>query len=84
RQAHSCVGKVISFAINENKELHELTIEELEPFSSLFKKDVFDVLTTRQMIDRKKSFGGTATKNVKAAIKRAEGDIKKEKENLKG
>jgi argininosuccinate lyase len=84
RQAHSCVGSIVSFAINENKELHELTIEELKPFSSLFKKDVFDVLTTRQMIDRKKSFGGTATKNVKAAIKRAEGDIKKEKENLKG
>ena len=78
RQAHSCIGKIVSYAINENKELHEMTLKELKPFSSLFKKDVFDILTTRQMIDRRKSSGGTATENVKAAIKQAEGDIKKE------
>jgi argininosuccinate lyase len=84
RQAHSCIGKIVSCAISENKELHEMTLKELKPFSSLFKKDVFDILTTRQMIDRRKSSGGTATKNVKAAIKLAEGDLKKEKENLTG
>jgi argininosuccinate lyase len=82
RQAHSCIGKVVSYAIIENKELHEMTLRELESFSSLFKKDVFDILITRQMIDRRKSSGGTATKNVKAAIKQAEGDIKKESKNL--
>ncbi|MBW2740316.1 MAG: argininosuccinate lyase, partial [Deltaproteobacteria bacterium] len=79
RQAHSCIGKVVSCAINENKELHEMTLRELESFSSLFKKDVFDILTTGQMIDRRESFGGTATKNVKAAIKQAEVDINKER-----
>jgi len=78
RQAHSCIGKVVGCAINENKELHEMTLKELESFSSLFKKDVFDILTVRHMIDRRKSSGGTATKNVEAAIKQAEGDIKKE------
>lgn len=78
RQAHSCIGKIVSYAISENKELHEMTLKELKPFSSFFKKDVFDILTTRQMIDRRKSSGGTATKNVEAAIKVAEGDIKKE------
>lgn len=83
RQAHSCIGKIVSYAINENKELHEMTLKELKPFSSLFKKDVFDILTTRQMIDRRKSSGGTATENVKAAIKRAEGELKKEREGSK-
>jgi len=76
RQAHSCIGKIVSYAVNENKELHEMTLKELKPFSSLFKKDVFDILTTRQMIDRRKSSGGTATENVKAAIKQAEGELK--------
>jgi argininosuccinate lyase len=84
RQAHSCIGKIVSYAINENKELHEMTLKELKPFSSLFKQDVFDILTTRQMIDRRKSSGGTATKNVKAAIKQAEVGLKKESENLMG
>ena len=78
RQAHSCVGKIVGCAINDNKELYEMTLNDLKPFSSLFKEDVFDILTTGQMIDRRVSFGGTAAKNVKAAIKRAEADIKKE------
>ncbi len=82
RLAHICVGKIVNSAINENKELHEMTLKELRPFSSLFKEDVFDILTTNRMINRRESFGGTATKNVKAAIKQAEVDIKKENENF--
>ena len=82
RQAHSCIGKIVSCAINDNKELHEMTLKELKPFSSLFKEDVFDILTTGQMIERRESYGGTATKNVKAAIKLAEVKIKKESESL--
>ena len=79
RQAHSCIGKIVSCAASENKELHEMTLKELESFSSLFKEDVFDVLTTRQMIERRKSSGGTATENVKAAIERARVELVEER-----
>jgi len=72
RQAHDCVGKAVSYAKDNNKELHELTLKELKTFSSLIKKDVFNILKTEQMINRRKSFGGTAKENVMAAIKEAE------------
>ncbi len=72
RQAHSCAGKAVGYALSKKMELHELTLEELKPFSSLFDKDIFDVLTTEEMINRRKSFGGTATENVLAAINEAE------------
>ena len=75
RQAHSCVGKAVGYALSKKMELHELTLEELKPFSSLFDKDIFDVLTTEEMINRRKSFGGTATENVLAAIKEAEKEL---------
>ncbi|MEA3415995.1 MAG: argininosuccinate lyase [Thermodesulfobacteriota bacterium] len=71
RQAHDCVGKAVNFAQNNNKELHELTLKELKTFSSLIKNDVFNILKTEQMINRRKSFGGTAKENVMAAIKEA-------------
>jgi len=58
--------------LSKKKELHELTLEELKSFSSLINKDIFDVLTTEEMINRRKSIGGTATENVMAAIKKAE------------
>ena len=83
RQAHSCVGNAVSYALKQQKELQELTLKELKSFSSLIKKDVFDVLTTEQMINRRTSFGGTATENVKAAIKAAEKSLDKESKCLK-
>ena len=72
RQAHTCAGKAVSYALDKDKELHELTLKELKSFSTLVKKDIFNILSTEQMINRRKSFGGTAKENVMAAIKEAE------------
>jgi len=72
RQAHACAGKAVSYALDKDKELHELTLEELKSFSTLIKKDIFNILSIDQMINRRKSFGGTAKENVMAAIKEAE------------
>ncbi len=71
RQAHGCVGQAVGYALGKKKELHELTLDELRSFSELIDEDIFEALTTRQMIERRQSFGGTSTKNVKAAIDRA-------------
>jgi len=75
RQAHDCVGKAVAYAWTKKKELHELTLKELKSFSSHIKKDIFDILTIEQMINRRESIGGTSLKNVRAAIKKAEKDI---------
>jgi len=71
REAHGCVGRAVSYGLSHHKELHEMTLSELRSFSDLIKEDIFPALTTRQMIDRRQSFGGTATENVRAAIARA-------------
>jgi argininosuccinate lyase len=68
REAHHCVGRAVSYALQNNKELHELSLDELRDFSKLITEDIFDILSTRAMIDRRKSVGGTATENVVAAI----------------
>jgi argininosuccinate lyase len=78
REAHGCVGRAVSFALGKKKELHELTLDELRSFSALINEDIFEVLTTRQMIERRQSFGGTSTKNVKAAINRAKKQVAEE------
>jgi argininosuccinate lyase len=76
RQAHGCVGEAVAYALSKKKELHELTLKELKTFSSHIKKDIFNILTTDQMINRRTSIGGTALNCVKAAIKKAEKDLK--------
>ena len=75
RQAHRCTGEVVRYAIEQSKEIHELSLEELKRFSRHFSDDLFELLEPRQMIDRRVSPGGTATENVRAAIKKAKGVI---------
>ena len=72
RKAHACAGNTVKYALNNNKEINELSLDELKQFSILIEEDVYDALTLKQMIDRRKSYGGTAEKNVKEAIKKAE------------
>ncbi len=78
RSAHKCAGKAVSYAIKKNKEIHELTVDDLKTFSSKIKEDVFDALTLENMINKRVSTGGTATANVCDAINTAEKEIEKE------
>ncbi len=77
RQAHECVGRAVSFALEHGRELHELTLDELQQFSKHIGAEIFDLLTPRQVVDRRSSFGGTGSQQVKAAIKQAEKKLAK-------
>jgi argininosuccinate lyase len=76
REAHHCVGQIVSHALRERKEIHELSLAQLQQFSTRIEAEIFDFLTTQQMIDRRSTVGGTATRRVKAAIKAAERKLK--------
>jgi len=79
RKAHACVGKAVAHALSQDKELHELTLDELKSFSTLIHEDIFDHLTLEHMVDRRQSAGGTGTANVMAAIAEAEKTLADEK-----
>jgi argininosuccinate lyase len=68
REAHGCAGRAVGYAIGKNKELHDLSLEELRQFSGQIAADVFSFLDIRSSVDRRKSEGGTATETVAAAI----------------
>jgi argininosuccinate lyase len=75
REAHAAVGKAVAYALDQGKELHELSLKELRGFSMLIGEEIFDLLTTEQMIQRRAGFGGTAAANVQAAIAAAEAQL---------
>jgi argininosuccinate lyase len=68
RKAHEVVGKAVAYALGKSKELHELSLKELQSFSSSIDQEIFEHLTLEHMISRRLSTGGTARKNVQAAI----------------
>ncbi len=77
RKAHHCVGQIVGYAIHKRKEILALSLAELQQFSDLIEAEIFDFLETQQMIDRRATIGGTATRSVKAAVKAAEKQLQK-------
>ncbi len=70
RDAHDVVGKVVDFAIRHSKNLDELTLAELQGFSTVIEEDVFTILTLEGSIAARNHIGGTAPEQVLIAIER--------------
>jgi argininosuccinate lyase len=77
REAHRCVGQIVGYAMGLEKEIHELSLKELQQYAPQVDDDIFEYLGTQRMIDRRAATGGTATQTVKAAIQAAERKLKK-------
>ncbi len=71
RDAHEVVGLSVAYGIKHNKDLSELSLEELKTFSEQIDKDVFDVLTLEGSVAARNHLGGTAPEQVRAAIRYA-------------
>ncbi len=71
RDAHEVVGKAVRFGVEQERDLSDLTLQELQNFSPKIENDVFEVLTLRGSVASRNHIGGTAPAQVKAAIERA-------------
>ena len=72
RKAHAIVGKTVAYCLEQNKELTELTLDELRQFSGAIEDDVFSVLTVEGSVNSRLSLGGTGLSRVSEALARAE------------
>ncbi len=71
RDAHEVVGKAVAFGVAEERDLSDVTLEELTRFSDTIGDDVFDVLTLEGSVQARDHLGGTAPAQVRAAVARA-------------
>ncbi len=70
REAHAVVSRMVSYAIDNNKELNELEIKEYKGFCERFEGDVRSI-TLQKSVEARTSQGGTATDEVKKSIEKA-------------
>jgi argininosuccinate lyase len=75
RQAHEIIGKIVLYAINQDKYLLGLSIEEYQQFSPLFTEDIFEILQPKHVVGARKSEGGTSFEQVKNQLALAEQHI---------
>lgn len=71
RDAHEIVGKSVGYGVQTGKDLSEMTLAELQQFSTVIEQDVFAVLTLEGSVAARNHIGGTAPVQVKAAVERA-------------
>ena len=68
RDAHEVVGKAVALGVAENKDLSEMSLQELQQFSDIISDDVFDVLTLEGSVAARNHIGGTAPDQVRKAV----------------
>ncbi len=75
RQAHAVAGKAVAYALEQQKELDQLTLDELKQFSDLIDEDIFEFISLEQMVARRITYGGTGFDNVQKAVERAQNNL---------
>ena len=71
RDAHEIVGKAVAYGVKHHKDLSEMSLEELQQFSTAIKEDVFEYLTLEGSVAARSHIGGTAPERVREAAIRA-------------
>lgn len=71
RDAHEVVGQAVRLGVETERDLSELSLAELQGFSTQVTEDVFEILKLEGSVAARKHIGGTAPETVRAAIKAA-------------
>ena len=70
RDCHEIVGHAVGYGVKEGKDLAQMSLAELQQFSSEISEDVFAVLTLEGSVNARNHIGGTAPAQVRAAVQR--------------
>ncbi|MCE5199111.1 MAG: argininosuccinate lyase [Armatimonadota bacterium] len=71
RSAHEQVGSLVAYCVENNKELFDLTIDEIHRFAPESADDVASALTVEASVAARSATGGTALSEVKRQIEKA-------------
>lgn len=71
RDAHEVSGKLVAYAIKENKILESLTLDEMKQVSSLIEADVYKAIDIEACVENKKSYGSTSMNSVNEMLTNA-------------
>ena len=75
REAHGVVGRMVFYAIEKDKALDELSMEELRSFSEMIDTDIYDAISMQTCVNDRKIIGGPAKETVEKAIEKARKEL---------
>ena len=75
REAHGIVGRIVSYCIDRGCELVDLTVQDMQQFSPVIEKDVYEVISIDGSVQSRISTGGTSLQRVEEALRAAEKQV---------
>ncbi len=76
REAHEVIGKMVIYAINNNKALSDFTMEEFKNCSEIIEEDIYHAIDLKVCVDDRKITGGPAVEAVTYSIEKGKSFIK--------
>lgn len=68
RTSHEITGKIVAYCIGSNKNIDELSMDELKTFSDKFDKDLYEAISLDTCINKRNLPGGPAVESVEKSI----------------
>ncbi|WP_439287691.1 argininosuccinate lyase [Lonepinella sp. BR2904] len=75
RDSHHIVGETVVYAIQVQKGLEDLTVQEFRQFSDVIGEDVYPILSLQSCLDKRSAKGGVSPLRVAEAIEEAKARI---------
>jgi len=75
RKAHEVSGKMVLFALDRDRELSDLSLEEMRAFSERVEQDVYDWLDPVRCVARRNVPGGTGPDMVRQQLQKAKEEV---------
>lgn len=72
REAHSVIGKMVLYAINNNKSLEQFTMEEFKNCSDIIEEDIYDAISMETCVGERKTIGAPGKDAVMYSINKGE------------
>ena len=68
RDAHGIIGQLVLYAISQNKDLDELTLEEFKNISDVFEEDVYLAIDVNTCVNKRNTIGACGQEMMKKVI----------------
>ena len=75
RKAHELVGRVVAYALENDRPLEEIPLEEYKKFSEVFGDDLYVSLRLESSLAGKQAIGGTSPERVREALLKARSEL---------
>jgi argininosuccinate lyase len=84
RKSHQLTGDIVRSCMESNKNIKDMTLEELKEYSPLFQADIYERLKLESCLDARDVDCGTSPKHVENRIKQAKKTISAFEKKIEG